>query len=61
VDLDDRAPRLGIRQVDEEDLVEAALAQEFGRQLRHVVGGRDGEDISAAVLQPGQERAEHAL
>src|SRR5216683_2222139 len=47
-------------QVDEEDLVEAALAHHLGRQLVHVVGGGDDEHRAGLLLQPGDEAAEHA-
>ena len=48
-------------QVHEERLVEAALAQQLGRQALHVVGRGDHEHVAAALLQPREERAEHAL
>ena len=49
------------REVDEEDLVEAPLAQQLRRQARDVVGGGDDEHVGALLLQPGQERAEQPL
>ena len=54
----DGLPRLPVRQVDEEDFVEAALADELGREAGDVVGGGDHEDVTATVLQPGEEGAE---
>src|SRR6185312_1205047 len=47
-----------VRQVDEEDLVEPALAQQLRRNRVDVVGGGDDEDGSLALLHPGEERAE---
>ena len=52
MNLEYGAPRFRGRQIDEEHLVEAALAQEFRRQLRHIVGGGHDEHIAAPVLQP---------
>ena len=48
-----------IRQIDEEQFVESALAQEFCRQLRHVISCRDDENRRLAVLKPGKKRAEN--
>ena len=52
----------GVRQVDEEDLVEAALAQQLGRQREDVVRGRDHEHLAAVfswsqVRKRGEARA----
>src|SRR5690606_14598606 len=43
VQLEHVGAGVGVGQVDEEDLVEAALAQQFGRQFVHLVGGGDQE------------------
>ena len=50
----------GVGQVDEEDLVEAALAQQLRRQRLDVVGGGDQEDAALALGHPGEQRAQHA-
>jgi len=42
-------------QVDEEDLVEAALAQKLGRQLIDLVGGGRDEDHVLLFLHPGEK------
>ena len=52
---------LGVRQVHEEDLVEASLARQLGRQLSDVVARRHDEDGRLAVLQPGEQPPEDAL
>ena len=60
VDAEDLAP-LGLGgQIDEEDLVEAALAQQLGRQVADVVGRGDDEHRRGLLREPGQERAEDA-
>src|SRR5262249_1463423 len=46
------------RQIDKPYFVEAALAQQFGRQAFNLVGGGDDERLVLAFLDPGQERAE---
>ncbi|MNV10506.1 hypothetical protein D3C71_1010350 [compost metagenome] len=53
-------PGVGIGQVDEEDLVEAALAQQLGRQLVDLVGGGHDEHRALALGQPGQQVAQDA-
>ena len=46
-------------QVHEEDFVQPSFAQQFGRQVRNVVGGGDDEHRGALLRKPGQKRAEH--
>ena len=60
VDAPDVGAFAGVGQVDEEDLVEAALAHQLGRQLADVVGRGDDEDRRLLLLQPGDEAAEDA-
>src|SRR5207302_950491 len=48
------------RQIDEEDLVEAAASRELRRKMLHLVRRRSDEDRRRALLQPREERAEHA-
>src|SRR5580704_10143396 len=60
VDAQDRLALGGVGQVDEEDLVEAALAQQLRRQRGEVVGRRDDEYVRALLLQPREEGAEQA-
>jgi len=43
VDSPDRVPFGGVGKIDEEDLVEAPLAQQLGRERREVVRRRDGK------------------
>ena len=50
-----------IGEVDEEDFVEAAFAQQFGGQGFDIVSGGDEEDGGLVLLHPGEEGAEHAL
>ena len=52
--------RGGRGQVDEEDLVESALAHQFRRQRGDVVRGGDDEHARALLREPREERAEHA-
>src|SRR5688500_7777388 len=52
VDAEDDLTLRGIRQVDEEDLVEAALAKQFGREVLDVVRGRDDEHRLLLLLEP---------
>ena len=59
VNREDRAPRLGGRKIDEEDLVEPAFAQEFRRERFDVVGGRDQEDRSTALRSTEMRAAIH--
>jgi len=42
----------------EEDLVEAVLAHQLGRELVDRVAGGDDEDRRFAVLQPAEQAAE---
>ncbi|MNS97947.1 hypothetical protein D3C72_1322960 [compost metagenome] len=51
---------IGRGQVDEEDLVEAALAQQLCGQLVYLVGGGHDEHRRLALGHPGQQVAEHA-
>src|SRR4051812_11503746 len=60
VDLEDAFALGRIGKVDEEDLVEAALAQKLGRKILDLVRGRYDEDGLGLLLQPGEESAEHA-
>src|SRR5947209_10483269 len=55
MDAEEFRARLRVRQIHEEDLVEAAFAQQLRRQSGEVVGRGDNEDAALAVLQPGQE------
>ncbi len=59
MDAQDLAADCRVRQIDEEDLVEPALADQLRRQRRDVVGRRDDEDLRFALGQPRQEGAEH--
>src|SRR5260370_1131140 len=47
-------------QVDKEDLVEAAFAQQFRRERGDIIRSSDDERRSLLVLHPGQEGAEDA-
>src|SRR6266702_1344230 len=58
---DDLLALLGVRQVHEENLVEASLARQLGGQLADVVRGGHHEDGGLPILQPGEQPAEHAL
>src|SRR5580765_1520826 len=49
------------RQIHEEDFVEAALAQHFGRKRGNIVRRRGEEDARLTVLHPGEKRGEQAL
>jgi len=60
VDGEDLLARVLGGQIDEEDLVEAAFAEEFGRQGLDVVGGGDHEDGGGVLLHPSQHGGEHA-
>ena len=60
VDGEDLFALFQLRQVDEEDFVEAALAQELRRQGAHIVGGGDEEDRLGLFLHPGEKGAEDA-
>jgi hypothetical protein len=48
------------RQVDEEDLVEAAFADHLGGQQVDAVGGGGDEKPARLLLHPGQEEGENA-
>ena len=48
------------RQVEEEHAVEPLGSRELRRQLRDVVRRGDHEDVRLVVVQPRQQRAEHA-
>lgn len=50
----------GTRKIDEEDFVEATFAEEFGGEVRDVVGGGHDEDGSGFLVEPGEEGAEDA-
>ena len=60
VQLENLAARRCIRQVDEEDFVEAALAQQLRRQLLHRIRGRHQEHARLPLGHPGEEVAEDA-
>src|SRR5690606_16097652 len=60
VDLQDVAALLHPGQIDEEDLVEAALAQQLRRQALDAVGGGHHEHRRGLLLEPGEQRSEHA-
>ena len=60
VDLQDLAADGLGGQVDEEDLVEAAFAQQFRREHVDTVRGRDDEDLLLLLLHPGQQGAHDA-
>src|SRR5688572_7959663 len=49
------------RKVHEEDLIEAPLAQQLRRQAHQVIGSADDEHTLLLLLEPCEERAEHAL
>ncbi len=49
-----------VGQVDKEDLVKAAFAHQFRRQLADSVGGGDDKDRRFLLLQPGDEAAKDA-
>jgi len=49
------------RQIDEEDFIESALAEQFRRKGLDVVGGGDEEDGGGVFLHPCQQRSEHPL
>jgi hypothetical protein len=65
VDLQDGPPLGGIREVEKEDLIEAARAEELGRERLDPVGRGDHEDRCGhavppkpPLLEPRQERAD---
>src|SRR6266545_4651687 len=60
VQCEDLAPRLRVRQVHEEELVEPAAAEQLGRQPRHVVRRRDDEHRPLPLLQPCRKSPEQA-
>ena len=59
VDAQQLHPDVRLGQVDEEDFVEAALAQQFGRQVLDLVGGGHQEHRRLALGHPGQQVAQH--
>jgi hypothetical protein len=58
VDRQDLLADLACGQVDEEDLVEAALPEQFGRQHVDPVGGGDDEHRITLLLHPREQRAD---
>src|SRR4051794_28695624 len=61
MDLEDRLA-LGLRrEVEEEDLIEAASPQKLRRQQGDVVRRGDDEDRCGLVLHPSEDGAEDAL
>src|SRR5262245_1490676 len=60
VDAEDVEALLVERQVDEEHLVEAALADHLGGQQVDAVRGGADEEAARLLLHPGEEEAEHA-
>lgn len=48
------------RKIDKEDFIEAAFAEEFGREIRDIVGGSHDEDRGRFFVEPGEESAEDA-
>ena len=50
----------GCGQIDEEDFVEPAFPQQFGRQIADVVRRGDDEHRRGLLRKPGEQRAEHA-
>src|SRR5437667_8706792 len=60
VDAENLTALLRIRQVDEKDFVEPALALQFRGQGREVVGGRGDEDRVFLFLHPGEKGTEEA-
>ena len=60
VDVEDLEPLVVERQIDEEHLVEAALADHLGRQQVDAVGGGADEQAARLLLHPGEEEAEDA-
>ncbi len=58
VDAEDVAAFLGGGEVDEEDFVEASLAEQFRGQFGDIVGGGDDEDGGGFFGEPGEEGAE---
>ena len=49
---------LFVRQIDEEDLVEATLAEDLRRQQVDAIGGGGDEDVRPVLLHPGQKSGE---
>src|SRR5205823_7233619 len=60
VDGEDLLALTGRGQVHEEQLVEAAFAQQLRRQVADLVRGGDNEHRLLLLLEPGEERAEDA-
>ena len=58
--VEDLEPLVVERQVDEEHLVEAALADHLGGQQVDAVGGGADEEAARLLLHPGEEEAEDA-
>ncbi len=61
VDAENLRAGVGDGEIDEEDFVEAAFAEELGGEGFDVVGGGDEEDGGGVLLHPGEEGAEHAF
>src|ERR1043166_2681433 len=47
------------RQIDKEDFIQPALAKQFGRQLRNVVGRRDDKNRGRLLGKPGKKCSEN--
>ena len=60
VDAPDPVLLFTARQVHEEHTVEALGPGELRRQLRGVVAGADEKDVTLVVIEPSEQRAEHA-
>src|SRR5438874_10623110 len=61
VDLEDRLPGLGRGEVHKEDLVEAALAEQFRGEGLDVVGGRGQEDRKSTRLNSSHVESSYAV
>ena len=59
--IEDGAPFAGIGQGQQEDLIEAALAQQFGRQALHPIGGGHHEHGAGLFGHPGEQAGQHPL
>ena len=59
--VEDGAPFRRAGELQQEDLVEAALAQQLGRQPFHGVGGGNHEHGAALLRHPGEHAGQHPL
>ena len=59
--IEDGAPLGRVGQVEQKDLIETALAQQFAGQPLHAVGGGHHEHGAALLRHPGEQAGQHPL